>query len=149
MFTLMWQLPLHWAGLVVKDYLLLVALPSPCLGSTLVAFQTIKNQWSHLHEVETRTQGRQWVFSLASSSWTSQPGDTHGDSAAGAGGGRHVAKPLLQRACRKQLLPCLVPMQSCGLNLLLHRRKKIPPQYKEINTDINTNNPITFVLTAW
>jgi len=52
------------------------------------------------------------------------------------------------RACKKQQLPC--PAQEAKLwpKSAAAQGKKVPIQYKEINTDINTNNPITFLLTA-
>lgn len=64
----------------------------------------------------------------------------------GGGGG---TRPPLQRACKKQQLPCPVQEAKLWPKYAAVQGKKIPMQYKEINTDINTNNPISFVLTAW
>lgn len=151
----MWQLPFHWAGPGVKDCPLSAPLPSPHPSGTLLASSTSKNQWAQL-------QGVDWDLSQAASALLGLPHPhghlsvgTHGDSAAlpsmGAGGGRCGGdmQPPLQRACKKQQLPCPVQEAKLWPKYAVVQGKKIPMQYKEINTDINTNNPISFVLTAW
>lgn len=144
---------LGWRTVLCQCPCLLPTPVGPCL--LLQPARTSKNQWAQL-------QGVDWHLSQAASALLGLPHPhghlsvgTHGDSAAlpsmGAGGGRCGGE--LDRPCREPArsnnFPALCKRQSCGLNMLLCRGKKIPMQYKEINTDINTNNPISFVLTAW
>lgn len=55
----------------------------------------------------------------------------------------------MQRSCKKQQLPCRVQEPKLWpKSAAVQGKKKKNPYTIEINTDINTNNPITFVLTA-
>lgn len=144
----MWQLPLHWAWPGVKDCPLSMSLPSPCFFNQLEPVGPAPRSGLGL---EPASKCSPWP---SPSSWASQCGDTHGDPAALplmlARGGRRSGKcncPCRDPA-RSNSFPAVCKSQSCGLNLLLYREKKNPYTI-EINTDINTNNPITFVLTAW
>lgn len=110
----------------------------PCLFPALVApwllpGRPISTEWSLRLKLDSE------CFSWPSpSSQLSQHGDNHGGLSCSAtdGGWRwevcDKTQPLLHRACKKQELPCPEKMQSCALNLLLYRGKKIPAQYKEI-----------------